>query len=213
MEDFNSLIESEYAFNPDDDTSSVDDHPSMVRQRHSLDTMFGGDRRSPGKPGKHQSTTLHYPNTDTLSNSRNAKSSNSMSYMSRLSSSFLSIASSVTDSYISATNRRRTSMFPNNSSSPCSIPTTDVIPKFVIPKWTTTPRTERLTSKAELMSFLKNSDPKGYHAAIVFDMNEEKLNSDEELYRKKIREEIAPIDFVEVSGLGQSERFCSIFEF
>lgn len=141
------------------------------------------------------------------------KCNNSMSYMSRLSSSFLSIASSVTDGYKSATGRRKTSLLPGLSAPLNSMPASDCAPTFEIPKWSAPPRDERLTSKAELMNFLKNSNPKGYLAAIVYDMDEEKLNSDEELYRKKIREEIAPIDFVEVSGLGQSEGFCSIFEF
>lgn len=240
MDDTCSLVMSDYSGFLDDDDSVIDDHESLatrslydglpscsssgsLHQRHGsvpVETYYGKDypKHFSGDHLRTSSLAFHHGSTERLFSVRkpggaSRKVSNSMSYMSKLSSSFLSIASSVTDSYISATSRRRPSIFTNNASSQSHPPLTDAAPTFVIPKRSTPPRTERMTSKAELMYFLKNSDPKGYHAAIVFDMSEEKLNSNEELYRKKIREKIAPIDFVEVSDTARSERISSIIEF
>lgn len=160
---------------------------------------------------QNSSCDLHTDLTESVP--KRGKVVNSISYMSRLSSSFLGLASSVTDGYMSGRGTRRTSILSNSYSSSVVPQSPENIPTFVIPKWSAPPRDERLTSKAELLNFLKNNNPKGCHAALVTDMEEEKLNSNEELYRKKIREQLVPIDFVEVNNLGQSEQLCNVFEF
>lgn len=160
---------------------------------------------------QNSSYDLHTDLTESVP--KRGKVVNSMSYMSRLSSSFLGLASSVTDGYMSGRGTRRTSILSNNYSSSVVPQSPENIPAFVIPKWSAPPRDERLTSKAELLNFLKNNNPKGYHAALVTDMAEEKLDSNEELYRKKILEQIVHADFVEVNNLEQSEQLCNVFEF
>jgi len=115
-------------------------------------------------------------------------------------SSIFGMASSVTDGYIhAASGRQRGSVFSISSNSLSGVSNIETEPRFVVPRRTTPPRGETLTSKAELISFLKGNNPKGFHEAIAFDLyKEEKMTSSEELYRKQIREEISAIDFKEV---------------